>query len=169
MVFHAQAGVRSGMRAALQLRRPNHGERPHFHVVGQQRLLRQVHIRRVGVGLRFLFCRGRPDRLPGARANPQHQRRRHRGHYPNRHLIPPNELPQSVRRTGRPGQHRLVVQVPLNVDGQPNRRVVAAGPVFFQALHDNPVQVAPQQANQSGRLRSAPLGRRRQFLPYHTA
>ena len=66
--------------------------------------------------------------------------------------VPPEELGEAVAGRRRTGFHRFVRQIVLDVPRQPVRRLVPTGTVLLQALHDDPVQLAPHQPGQSNRL-----------------
>ena len=84
---------------------------------------------------------GGPAQAADQNANRQHreQRRRRR----EAELVTPDGLLKLIETAGRTGDHRLAVQMPLDVHGQAVGRLVAARAVFLQALHHDPVQVAP--------------------------
>ena len=69
-----------------------------------------------------------------------------------RRLVPPGEFAEPIACRGRAGLHRLVVQVVLHVAGQGAGRFVAAGAVFFQAFHDDPIEFAAEQPAQVPRV-----------------
>ena len=54
----------------------------------------------------------------------------------------------------------------LEIHRQSVGRVVAAGAVFLQTLHHDPVQIALELVNQLGFVSRAPFGRRGQFLAF---
>ena len=89
-----------------------------------------------------------PDGLPGADARGGHEHRRHQGGGGEGGLVAPPGLLQPVSSARRPGDDGFVVQVPLEVRRQAVGRLVAAGAVLLQALHHDPVQVAPDQFHQ---------------------
>ena len=103
-----------------------------------------------------------PPSRRNAQTNQQrhHDRRRRRGHQ----FVPAKRLLELVGRARRPGKDRLVIQVPLEIGGQPVGRLVTAGAVLLQALHHNPVQVALELVDQLGGIGGAAFGRGRQFL-----
>ena len=99
-----------------------------------------------------------PHRLRGADSQ-RNSRRRGEGQ-----LVATNGFLDPIRSGGRPRDHRLLIQVPLEVHRQPVGRVVASRPVFFQALHHDPIEVALEQMDQFRRVgRTAPGGRRQFF------
>ena len=93
------------------------------------------------VGLRLPAGLRRPQRLRGAQENARQERRRHRRRRRNRSSMAAHELPRPVGGAGRPGHHRLVRQVPLEVSGQPVGRLIAPPPILLEAFHHDPVQV----------------------------
>ena len=103
---------------------------------------------RLGSGARFQQAQRRAD--DSGNQCQEYQADRH-----HRALVPPHELPQPVRRRRRTGQHRLVVQVALDVGGEAVGRLVAPGAVLLQRLHHDPVQLAADQRAELLRARSA--------------
>jgi hypothetical protein len=77
----------------------------------------------------------------------QHQCRHHRAARRKSEPVPAPGLLEAAGCAGRPGEHRLVVQVPLQVGGEAVGRVVAALTVLLQTLHHDPVEVAAHAAD----------------------
>jgi hypothetical protein len=71
--------------------------------------------------------------------------------------MPADELADAVGRRRRSGEHRLVVQVPLQIGGKVRGRSVAARPILLQRLHRDPVEIAFQLVRE---LRRLDVGRR---------
>ena len=65
----------------------------------------------------------------------------------------PHELLQAIRRARRRGEHRLAGQVALDVHRQPVRGLVAARAVLLERLHDDPVELAAQDADRASAAR----------------
>ena len=65
---------------------------------------------------------------------------------------------------GGPARDRLVVEEPLDVVGQADRRLVPPLPLLGQRLHHDPVEVAPHEPAQPRRLDLAVGGEARQRL-----
>ena len=82
-----------------------------------------------------------PDHPRGGQGEPGNKRRRHGSGGRHPHSVPLHELTHAVAGGWRPGQYRLVPQVPLQLQRHSVRRVVAPGPVLLHRLQDDPVQV----------------------------
>ena len=112
------------------------------------------------------------DRLRGRRLAPRleqpHRRQQQSDHQGGGHggpngdagTIPSHELASAVEGAGGTGQHRFVGQEALDVHAHPVGRLVAAGAVLLQGLHDDPVQIAPQRSGQTRKIGVALLRRR---------
>jgi hypothetical protein len=83
--------------------------------------------------------------LPSAHEHANDERSSHSRASGKRELIPSNQFLKPVGRRSRPGDHRFVTQVPLEIRSETVCRLVTPRAVFLQALHDDPVEVAPQQ------------------------
>ena len=112
-------------------------------------LLGQIHVGHIemAAGFRLTLLGSRSFlvcfvSLPGAHDRSGEQRHRHRRSGGERQLVAPERFPQSVERRGRAGHDWFIIQVALDVGGKSFGRLVAAGAVFFQALHHDPVEVA---------------------------
>ena len=77
----------------------------------------------------------------------------------------PQELAQPVSGAGRARLDRLVVQVPLDVSGQPAGGFVAPGAVFLEAAHDDPVELAAHVPGQFRGVAAALGGQARAAIP----
>ena len=82
--------------------------------------------------------------------------------------VPPHELAQPIDGAGRPGRNRFIVQIPARIIASPWQSR-SAGAVFLQALHHDPVQVAPDQVDERGRLPPAGVGHRGQVSDRQSA
>ena len=90
--------------------------------------------------------------LPGADEDVGHQQEEEARRDRQRRPVLARELPQPVAGRRRARLHRLVVQVALDVPGQPAGRLVPPRPVLLQALHHDPVELAAHQLRQPRRL-----------------
>src|SRR4051812_49800274 len=72
----------------------------------------------------------------------------------DRYFVFADELPGLVAEVRRACEHRLVFEVPLDVQTERIGGRITAGAIFLQRLHDDPVQIA---TNQSGKLRALSL------------
>ena len=95
---------------------------------------------------------------------PGQQRHQHGGARQDGQAVFAGELLQPIGGARRPGNDRFVVEMPLEVGRQAVGRLVTSAAILFQALHHNPVQVAPEQMDQPGRFDRTPFGRRGQAL-----
>ena len=93
--------------------------------------------------------------LPEADCQTDHQRSNHRRAGSERQLVPANQFLEAIEVAGRTGNDRLIVQVPLYVRRQAVGGFVAAGAVFLQALHCDPIQVAAHNIHEFGSLQAA--------------
>jgi hypothetical protein len=75
-----------------------------------------------------------------------------------RTLVAPGKLADPIPQRGRTGRHGLIAEVAGDVLGQAVGRLVAAGAVFLQALHHDPVQLTAHQPGQPARVQP-PVGR----------
>src|SRR5262249_13044891 len=66
----------------------------------------------------------------------------------DRRQVPLNELPQPVSWAWRHSRYRIIVQKTTNVGGQPVRSFITARSVLLERLHNDPVQIAPDQHSQ---------------------
>ena len=83
---------------------------------------------------------------------PSDQQQQERAGHPQRRAILAGELAQPVAGARRARLHRLVGQVVLHVARQAAGGLVPPRPVLLQALHHDPVQLAPHQLRQPVRL-----------------
>ena len=63
-----------------------------------------------------------------------------------------DELAEAVEIAWRGGEHGFAGEVAADVLRESGGGFVAAGAVLFQALHDDPVEIAPQHPGQARRL-----------------
>ena len=87
--------------------------------------------------------------LPTADARSHDQCPRHHRRCRKCQLITSPRLLESVNRARRPGHHRFVVEMPLEVGGQTIGRLVTPRPVLLQAFHHNPIQVVGEYPAQN--------------------
>ena len=134
-----------------------------IHVCGVEVLPigQRLGLRALGLALRLLTEARGANGLPGAGHDAQNQRQRHERRCGEGEPVPPNQFLDPVKRARRTRDHRLVIEVPLNVGGQTVGRFVSARAILFQTLHHDPVQVAAHQVNQPGRFRVPMFGHRR--------
>ena len=90
----------------------------------------------------------RPHRQSQTHCSSCHEEHEKRHRCGNRDPILPRELLPAIERARGPGQHRLVVQVPFEIQRQAVGRLVAPGAVFLQALHHDPVEIAANRADE---------------------
>ena len=134
-----------------------------IHVCGVEVLPigQRLGLRALGLALRLLTEARGANGLPGAGHDAQHQRQRHERRCGEDEPVPLSQFLDPVKRARRTRDHRLVIEVPLNVGGQTVGRFVSARAILFQTLHHDPVQVAAHQVNQPGRFRVPMFGHRR--------
>src|SRR5207302_2475428 len=73
--------------------------------------------------------------------------------------MPAHELPGAIHRAWRPCQHRLILEVSLEVGCQIRRGTIPSRPILLQRLHRYPVQFATQMPFQRLRFLLALGGR----------
>ena len=76
--------------------------------------------------------------------------------------VTPHESPESIKLAGWTREHRLAGEAALDVHRKSVCRLVAAGAVFFERLHHDPIQIAAQRADKSRRLDASVFGGRGQ-------
>ena len=76
---------------------------------------------------------------------------------------------ESVEVARRTGENRFIVQVTLNVHRQGVGRFVAAGAGFLQGFHDDPIEVATKEVDQSRRVGVVAARGRREVRTQHRA
>ena len=131
--------------------------------IGQRLGLRALGLALRALGLALCLLTEAPgaNGLPGAGHDAQNQRQRHKRRCGEGEPVPLSQFLDPVKRARRTRDHRLVIEVPLNVGGQTVGRFVSARAILFQTLHHDPVQVAAHQVNQPGRFRVPMFGHRR--------
>src|SRR5262245_61367667 len=87
--------------------------------------------------------------LPQARQKPQDQGKRHRDRAYEGDLVSAKSFLEPISGGRWSRLDRFAVQVPFQVGGQTARVLVAAGPVLFEALHYDPIQVTPNLVHQA--------------------
>jgi hypothetical protein len=60
-------------------------------------------------------------------------------------LVPARHFLEPVKLTGRPGENRLILEMPFQVGGESVGRLVTPRAVLLQTLHHDPVEVALEQ------------------------
>src|SRR3989442_14410929 len=86
-------------------------------------------------------------KLPRGDAQPDEQRRQHESGRREPEPIATHEAAELVETAGRPGEHRLVAQVALEIHGQPIGRVVAAWWGLLETFHYDPIQGVLEQVD----------------------
>ena len=61
-------------------------------------------------------------------------------------FVPPPRFLEAIDVAWRAGADRFIVEVPRQVRSQRTGRFVTASPIFFERLHDDPIEVTTQQA-----------------------
>jgi hypothetical protein len=67
-------------------------------------------------------------------------------------LVPTRHFLEPVKLTGRTGEDRFVVEMPLEIERQAVGSIVTTGAVLLQALHHDPVEVALELVQQLRRV-----------------
>ena len=140
---------------------------------GRERLLREVDVGDVlvelcggAVALGFFaehgFAPGRADgdllglaranREPGAHGRTAQQRQDHDGRGGEDDTMAAREFLHAINRARRTRQHRVALDETRDVRREIVGRGVAAGAIFFQRLHHDPVEVAAQRVDQLRRI-----------------
>src|SRR4051812_13668289 len=104
------------------------------------------------------FSRAGANRLPEAKKDAESERQHHRARGSDGKLISPDGLLESIKITGRTSSNGFVMEMALNVHGQAVGGVVATRPIFLEALHNNPIQVAAEQMGEPGSIYRTAFG-----------
>jgi hypothetical protein len=87
-----------------------------------------------------------------------HDQHEHRGRGRHPESVPARKLRGAVPSARRSGHDGFVAQVPPNVSGHSDRRLVPSGPVLLERLHRDPVQVPAKLAHEVANFCVAFLG-----------
>ena len=75
-------------------------------------------------------------------------------------MVAAHKLAQRVHVAGRSGLNWLILQEAPHIFGESTGRRIAAAAILFEALHDDPVEVALKLMYELARLRPPALSRR---------
>ena len=98
---------------------------------------------------------------PGALGSEIHHRDAHQsrnesqgGYHPGQdgYPVPSNEFPKPIAGAWRPRLDGLVLQVTLDIRGKLRRRGVSPRAISLQGFHDDPVEIASQEASEGRRI-----------------
>jgi hypothetical protein len=103
-------------------------------------------------------------RLPEAERGAGRQREEDEGGGEHGGAVTADEEPEPVAEPGRARGHRLASKMAPDVVGEFPGGFVAMGPLLFEGLHHDAVQIRAQAAGQAARVAAAILGHRGQFV-----
>ena len=109
------------------------------------------------------------EKLPGRNRRPDKQGRTHRPGGGKGQFVAAGQLLELVQTTSGTSEDWLVIKMALEVPGQAIGRLVAAGAVLFQRLHDDPIEIPAHQVDEFGRIGLAMCGSSGQLAFEHRA
>ncbi len=86
--------------------------------------------------------------LPRERDRAENEREQHAGCRPNQAPVASHEFAQPISGTRRRRHDLLTTQEPLNIQGEAAGGLVAAGAIFVDRFHHEPIEFAPQEGTQ---------------------